>query len=51
MQRYADFSREVLEEAGEQLELRATLGGELQLLRAIRHIVIQEMVARVSGHA
>lgn len=92
VQRYADFSREVLEEAGEQLgltrataarlinelltripaeatalltqveqetdelarerpELRATLGGELQLLRAIRHIVIQEMVARVSGHA
>lgn len=37
--------------ARERPELRATLGGELKLLRAIRHIVIQEMVARVSGHA
>jgi serine/threonine-protein kinase HipA len=92
VKRYADFSRAVLEEAGEQLgltrataarqinellqqipaeatallaqfeqetealagerpDLRATLGGELQLLRAIRHIVIQEMVDRVSGNA
>ncbi|WP_321935288.1 HipA domain-containing protein [Paraburkholderia sp. J8-2] len=90
VQRYADFSRAVLIEAGEQLgltratatrqitellarlpaaadalivevedqnnklmdwrpELRATLGGEMQLLRAIRHIVIQEMVARISA--
>lgn len=88
VQRYADFTREVLVAAGaalgltratalrqiddllqripaqadtlllevgrdndammaERPELTATLGGEVRLLRAIRHIVIHEMVARL----
>ncbi|MBU9360445.1 HipA domain-containing protein [Burkholderia multivorans] len=88
VQRYADFTRDVLERAGAALgltrataqrhldtlvaqipahadallaevardndamrdarpELTATLGGEMHLLRAIRHIVIQEMVERL----
>lgn len=88
VQRYADFTRDVLDQAGATLgltratahrhidevlaripaqadallleiaadndamktarpELTATLGGEMHLLRAIRHIVIHEMVERL----